>query len=231
MGYGFMPYAVDLNAVRRVFGSKDEELLKEIIRKHNVPADDDDPDEMEYEDEFDDDEEGEDDEGDGGADGVMPSSQAALRQMVMGEPYNRGCGFKYGYLFKTLCEHFGRMLDNTAWERSGGEYNSAFDTVLKKLRVPAGLLRVDSHLTVRDPVDLPQRNDFPCIGYLSRDEAAAVLQVLDGLDPATVRTAATGVRTRRGTVPPDDVIACLDEIKGWCQECVAKNLDLVTFYH
>lgn len=210
MGYGFMAYAVDLDAARKAFGSKDENLLAVVIESQDLEDEEDDDDD-------------EDDE---------VSLPTALRQIIMGERFDKDSAHQYGYAFKELCGHHGEFLPNDMMCGTGSEFNDILDKVLDRLKVPAKLFRVNDHLVNRkDPVPLPKRDDFPYIGHLTADEAKAVAAALSALDPDAVTEAASGFKTRRGAIEPGDVAEYLTEIADWCQTCADGGRALVTFYH
>ena len=98
MGYSHMFFALDVNALKGVFGSKNEELLSQILKSQQEYIENNDG---FFEDEI---EEGE-----------MPSTATALRQIFYGDPQTDAEGAIYGYALKIICQHLGEAV----W---GGEH-------------------------------------------------------------------------------------------------------------
>src|SRR3712207_4647500 len=105
MALNLTPLMVDLDAVRKAFGSKNEALLEKVLDGSDLPDDDTDPDEYEMEEDDDEPEIPEE----------LPSSQDALRHIIMGEPLVGGIASKYDRAFVALSQHFGVELDQTCW--------------------------------------------------------------------------------------------------------------------
>src|SRR5688500_11859251 len=111
------PLMADLDAVRKAFGCKDEALLRKVLDGSDLADDDTDPDEYEMED---------DDDDNPDMPEALPSSQDALRHLIMGESWVRGIGGKYGFAFLVLCRRLGEELDRTNWSQTRAEFVQAF---------------------------------------------------------------------------------------------------------
>lgn len=207
MSYCVTAIAVDLDEVRAVLGSKDEVLaarlrealaggLDQIDRMlaHHL----------------------EDDEDEDGNPPEPLTTADVLRHLVMGEPYRDDFGFAYGYCFEALCLHFGDFLDNRHWSAMRGEW---FDTVQKALAragVAERQFSVNGLFFRGPPIDLPEIDDFPGIGYLTKAEiptARAALAAAD-LSAATDPAAAEAI----------------EQILSWLDACARSNRDLVCTY-
>jgi hypothetical protein len=207
MALNLTPLMADLDAVRQAFGCKDEALLRAVLDGSDLPDDDTDPDEYELE---------EDDDDNPDIPEELPSSQDALRHIVMGEPWVRGIASKYDWAFRALCEHFGVELDRTNWGRTRAEYVQAFDRILTKLGVDADVIRLASLTGGGGDFPFP-RAIAPTCGSMPAAKVARAAAALAGVDRAALEAASRGVRLSRGVVEPEFVVACFDELRGWCQ--------------
>lgn len=212
---------VDLDSVRKAFACKDEALLEKVLDGSDLEDDDTDPDEYELEDDEDDFDSDEPEE--------LPSSQDALRHIIMGEPWARGIAGKYGYVFMVLCRQLGEELDRTNWGQTRAEFDGAFDRVLAKLGVNADVIRLGSLMQGGGDFPLPKRFRDPSFSTMTATQAARAAAALGGVDRALL--ASQGVTTSRGVVEPEFVGACFDELHGWCQTCANAGKGLIIFYY
>lgn len=214
---------VDLDEMRKVFGSRNKKLLKAVLEGSDLADDDTDVDDFE---------EAEDGDEDIDIDELeeLPSSQDALRHIVMGEPWARGIGSKYGYAFMALCQHLGEELDRPTWCETRAEYVEAFDKVLVRVGVPPEVVSMSALTNSGGPFPLPPRNDFPCIGAMTSQQAATAAVALAGVNREALNRASQGVRISRGTVESEFVIECFDELRQWCETCAEAKKDLILFY-
>ena len=154
MGYGVMAYSVDLEKIRRIIGSGDEDQARRYGDSY-VESDR---------------------HGDlarmvekASPDGGALTLRDIARHMVMGEPYADRVGFGYAYFLKHLCELHGRFLDNSAWYPVPMDFFDEMDRAL----ADAGIDFSTSDLVFGgSPVDLPHIDDFPGIGYLEHKDLA-----------------------------------------------------------
>jgi hypothetical protein len=160
----------------------------------------------------------------------LPSSQDALRHIIMGEPWVRGIGGKYGYAFLVLCQHLGEELDRTNWGTTRAEYDHAFDLVLAKLGVKADVISVTSLAEGSRYFTLPRSADPP-YGTMTAAKVARAVEPLAGVDRAALEVASQGVTTSRGIVDPEFVVACFDELLGWCQTSANAGKGLIVFHY
>jgi hypothetical protein len=214
----------DLDEVRNAFGCKNKKLLKQVVEAADLPDDDTDADEFE---------EAEDGDEDIDLDDIeeLPSSQDALRHIIMGEPWARGIGSKYGYVFLALCEHLCEELERASWGETRAEYVEAFDKVLRKVGVKADVVSLSTLTGGHGDFPLPPRGDFPFIGSMTAAEVARAAAALGAVDRAALEAASKAVKISRGEVDPAFVAACFDELRGWCETCAAAGKGLIVFYH
>ncbi|OAI57957.1 hypothetical protein AYO47_00245 [Planctomyces sp. SCGC AG-212-M04] len=215
------PVMADLDAVRKAFGCKDRKLLKAVLAGSDL--DDDDTDAEEYELEYDDDDDPDVPE-------ELPSSQDALRHIIMGEPWARGIGSKYGYAFLVLCQHLGKELDRTSWGTTSAEYDQAFDLVLAKLGVKADIITVRWLSEGSRYFPLPESAE-PVYGTMPTEKVAQAAAALAQVDRAALEAASQGVTISRGDVETEFVIACFDELRKWCQITAAAGNGLIVFHY
>jgi hypothetical protein len=216
-------YLVEMAEVLKLFGCKNEKLLKEVIKKQKIDKDDTDPDDFEDDDEFDDEDDEEMEE--------LPSSQDALRHIIMGEPWARGIGSKYGYVFMSLCQHLYSSVELESWGQTRAEWVEAFDKVLKKLKVPEDAVRMTNILFQAAELPLPPRQDAPTIGILTVQQAKLAAEALTDVTPEELEKASQNVKISRGAIDSEFVIAAFRELQSWCDACIKNNKDLLTFYY
>ena len=219
MALNLTPLMADLDAVRKAFGCKDEALLGKVLDGSDLPDDDTDADEYELE---------EDDDDDPDIPEELPSSQDALRHIIMGEPWARGIASKYHWAFWALCQHFGVELDQTNWGRTRGEYIQAFDRILEKLGVKADVIRLASLAGGGGDFPFPPAIAPNC-GAMPAAKVAQAAAALAGVDRAALEAASQGVKLSRGEVEPRFVVAWFDEVRGWCQTSADAGKALIVF--
>jgi hypothetical protein len=205
VSYCVNPIAVDLDEVRRVIGSKNKELftrLKEAVSGGLEQID------GMLADRFDDDEDGDL--------GEPLTTADLLRQMILSEPYRDGIGFAYGYCFEALCEYFGERLNNGHWSAMRAEWFESVQVALGQAGLNKKQFSVDTLAFRGPPVALPEIDDFPNIGYLTRAEIASARPVLATADLSKVKV--------RGAVE------AIEQIRKWLDVCAASNRDLVCTY-
>jgi hypothetical protein len=219
-----IPLMADLDEVRNVFGCKNKKLLKQVLEDAALADDDTDADEFE---------EAEDGDEDIDVDDIeeLPSSRDALRHIIMGEPWARGIGSKYGYVFLALCQHLCEELDRANWGETRAEYVEAFDKVLRKVGVKAEVVSLSKLTDGHGDFPLPPRADFPFIGSMTAAEVARAATALGAVDRAALEAASKTVKISRGEVDSTFVVECFDELRGWCETCAAARKGLIIFYH
>jgi len=149
MSYGYMAWAVDIDKLKEVCGSKDEKLVRMICGrfKHDVADLDDTFDYL--------------------IRSGAPTARQALTALIDGAEMV-GHGAMYAYAFKLLVEHFGKSLDNSALYPTGLEFPGEVDKVLKAGGVTVISLSGLSYGSA--PVKFPSPDDFPRFGHLTAEQ-------------------------------------------------------------
>lgn len=135
-----------------------------------------------------------------GEDDEISLSQACL-ELVAGEITRPDCGHQYGYALEKLCSVLGTRLATI--EGKGG--------ILSHLDLDTGLCEE------RSPVDLPERDDFPAISYLTSEEVRRELGQLATLDLSSAKS--PEIEEDRRTLFES------------MQRAASKELGIVAFYY
>lgn len=138
MGYYINSYAINKALVERTLGSKDEQLLNNVLESKSLKY---------YE------------RRDAEHYHIV---KAALEQMIFGEPYDKGNKPIYWYAFKELCDHLGKSLTTSCEIKLGIDT----DIVDGLLASEYGIKISIENLLLNSKVDfgLPKHNDFPSTG-------------------------------------------------------------------
>ncbi|GAA5505393.1 hypothetical protein Rcae01_00838 [Novipirellula caenicola] len=121
MGYSHNFFAIDIERLQSVHGSKDHDLLRKVLKDH---ADDVEDNDAFFEEEI---EEGE-----------MPNTATALRQIFEGEIQSNVEGAMYGYALQMIADQMGQLVE-------GGEYgvgavrDQPFHSLLLQSGVPISI--------------------------------------------------------------------------------------------
>ncbi|CAJ1945051.1 unnamed protein product [Cylindrotheca closterium] len=152
MGYGVMPYAVKLDALRSMAGSKDAGFMNSV----RLRVEDDDEDDAK-------------------------TAAECNRQLIMGlaegESYESSCSHKYYYVLECWCDAFGHFLTN--WNHSPMRY-SWFDTIQEKVKESGFKVTLPGDLIYRYDIlkGLPTPADFPCVGTLELAKMPKISSIL-----------------------------------------------------
>lgn len=77
---------------------------------------------------------------------------------------------------------------------------------------------------------LPRSADSPC-GTLRAAKLARAAAALARADRGPLDAASKGVKISRGVVELEFVVACFDELRGWCQISAEAGKGLIVFHH
>jgi hypothetical protein len=204
VSYTLQPIAVDLDVVRKVIGSKDRKLLARL--KKELAEDLEQVDSM-LEDYVDEDE------------GEEPLTTAdVLQHLILGEPYStaEGVGFAYGYCFGALCDHYGEMLDNDHWSAMRYPWFDAVQKALEQAGVTKKQFAISALVERGAPVKLPEIDDFPGLGYLTKTEVVKARDVLSKGD-------LTKIADR-------EAVESIEQVRQWLDACARSDRDLVCTY-
>jgi hypothetical protein len=152
MSYGVMAYAVDIDKLKALCGSGDNQTRRAVCGRFRADI-------SRSNDWF-------DLSGDRGA----PNIFTAIEHLIMGNDKTLD-GYLYGYGFKYIVEFSGRMLDNGPFYPCPSGYLS--DTVDPAIRATGADLSTSDLIFGGAPVAFPSPDDFPAIGHWTADEVAA----------------------------------------------------------
>ena len=156
MSYGFMVWAVNIDALKRASGSKDDALRHTIAVRFASQL-------AHLNDIFED---------------AETSVDEALRHIIDGTIPEGVRGGQYAYAFELLVEHLGAFLNNRAvcpWSSPDFE---PVDRALEAMGVP---FKMSALYDFRLPVSLPHPDDFPLAAWV---DAATVKAVDDAFGAA-----------------------------------------------
>jgi hypothetical protein len=165
MSYAMVVYSIPLGRMRSLLGSKDHEILDEVIEEHgDFFADLDE----QFEDYF--------------ADEEPLTMEEAVAHLLDGGPYRAGAESLYLFAFEALCATIGRELDNLAFQPPiRWAWITEVDQRLESIGFP---LRVATLATGGLPFDFPHTNDLPSVGHWTQEKFALARKCLtkDRLD-------------------------------------------------
>ena len=207
MSHGVTPFAVSLAQIQKVVGSRSKSLLLELRE--------------EFEDELlEDREEVEEANQDDEFDPELPID-TALRHLIMDEERWDYEGAKYGYALEMLCSFYGDFLTNDRWAGVPMTWAETVNDALLDAGIPVETFSIFGHLIYRgSPVDIPDIDDFPYIGYVKRAEIPAALEALTD--------------ERFTAIEHDDVDEirrAAEQVREWLEACLREKSDLVCFFY
>ena len=207
MSYGVTPFAVRLPQIRKAVGSRSKSILRDLRE--------------EFEDELAEDREqveeaNEDDEFD-----PELSLQDALRHLILDEERWDYEGAKYGYAVEMICSFFGEILSNDHWTGMTLSWVETINDSLLESGVSAETFSIFGHLFFRgSPVEIPEIEDFPCIGFVTLSEIPDVLDTLTDKQLSLIKSE-----------DGDRIRAALRQVREWLETCQRDKADLVCFYY
>ncbi|MTE12864.1 DUF7691 family protein [Nocardia aurantiaca] len=197
MGADMQAYSVDVEALRQMVGSGDRELLEQLLTQL----------------------EGGLDRLEAGAAGwgeSVPARQA-LTKMILEPDYLDGVpnpsddAAIYIYVFKEMCEHYGKSLDNE-YEMSSewlGEVEEALNSV-------GVYCEPSEYFVAGDDLPLPGAFPYPIAGCIDLEVMA---ELRDELEPALSADV------------DSDVLETVTELSEWAHECLRERRGLVWFFY
>ena len=147
MGYYIYSYGIEVDKIKAVFNSNDEKTLKLIkstqaYKNHKgfLPK------------------------------GKKTTPEKALEDIVKNRPYDVKSNFAYGYALICICEALGKKLPYTQEIKIWVETDIidkclSEDFGIKDVETNGSLLFIDEPI----PFDLPQRDDWPVISVLNKE--------------------------------------------------------------
>ena len=207
MSYGVTPFAVRLPQIRKAVGSRSKSILRDLRE--------------EFEDELAEDREqveeaNEDDEFD-----PELSLEKALRHLILDEERWDYEGAKYGYAVEMICSFFGEILPNDHGTGMSLNWAETINDSLLESGVSAETFSIFGHLFFRgSPVEIPEIEDFPCIGFVTLSEIPDVLDTLTDKQLSLIKSE-----------DGDRIRAALRQVREWLETCQRDKADLVCFYY
>ena len=123
--------------------------------------------------------------------------EAALAELIRGTlSAAESSAFQYGYALETLCRHVGTQLETDMLGEIGG----------------IGL--ADELATSGPPVPIPPPDDFPVMGYLTHQQAAAELHRIAASPPSH---------------PEPSVRLAIEQLRSCLEHASRQRVDLVAF--
>ena len=162
MSYTLRGYRVDLKSLERVFGSKDQALLREIVSARTQATDA--PNTL-------------------AAERAISELEESLARILDGGPYDEGNAHRYWHAVEILAAHLGQELSMPALANVNSLFLDEVDQVLTKTLHVQESLRLAALLERPPCFALPTTDSFPSIGYLTLRECTDLANVLDGIDP------------------------------------------------
>lgn len=217
MGYTAIPFAIDLDEVRQVLGSKDLALLEKVkscalYEAYASQTEDCDFDEiledliMRY---------------------VKPADRqevGALFGFLKGKPssgLNSKWAHNYGYAMLTICDTLGTFLSPGGDTLYAGRVWKEANGLFKNNRIAIDL---DRMWKTEKLFDIPPIADFPVISHYSKQEVGYLLTELDKM----------GVDANEAdnkNFDSDDLHELLKTLYDGLRICKAKNVEWVSFLH
>lgn len=150
-------YAVSLDRLRQLIGSRDQSFVDEVHRSMKRF--------LSRVDEIDDEAE-------------LKCGEAVAE--LIHDRLSDGPGYLYGYALKAICATAGTELPNIPQITDATGWIDEIDKLLTRLDVP---LRMKSLVFRGSPVPIPEPDDYPCLGFWTEAEIAAALPALRALNP------------------------------------------------
>ncbi len=207
MSSGLMPFAVSLTQIRKIVGSRSKSVLLQLRE--------------EFEDELAEDREeveeaNEDDE----FDPELPLEDA-LRHLIMDEERWDYEGARYGRAIELFCSFYGEFLPNDHWAGMQLSLAETINDALIDAGVTAETFSIFGHLFYRgSPIDIPEIDDFPYIGYVKLSEIPLALAALTDERIAGIQDD-----------DADEIRKTLVQVREWLEACQRDKSDLVCFYY
>lgn len=224
MGLIAIPFAVDIEKVKKVFGSKDPELLRKIKTAalyDNYASQSEDFSNSEYRYNFD------------------QALEDIIFHYVKPEARKRGNNFLgflnskptsglnknfahgYGYVLLVICDYLGTHLLPHC---DGFYYGRDFESAVAIMKEKGLQLDLGDMFEQHEVFDIPKNNDLPAIKLFTRKEIEHVNTVLRSVE-------IDERKTDYHSDVFDEVEEMLMYIRNSFQTCGEQNLDMITFTH
>jgi hypothetical protein len=190
MSYSLSIYVVELDRVKGAIGSRDDKLRRMIGGRFKAQLTHDD---------------------DWFADEIAagaPTRYEAVRAVVDGGPFDPAYGFQYGYAYQTICQFYGRFVDNRYFSAFRGRWLDHIDDGLATLGIKAVSVRAFMYHSL--PPSLPQPDELPGYGEWTPEQCAEALVQWESTTPP-----------QREEVD-HEVLAAIESCVEWIREAQAR---------
>jgi len=214
MGIIAIPFAVDIEKVKSVFGCRDRELLEKIktAELYDHYASQDDFDEALEDIIF---------------NYVKPGdrkSKNSFLGLVKSKPtsgLNENIGYSYGYVLLVICDYFGtQLLPNCDGFYYGRDFQAAFEIMKEKgLQIDFGDMFEPHQI-----FDIPKIADFPAINCFTKRDIEHFNSIMNKVE----------IDEGKADIDNDDfdeVQEMLKNIRDSFRACKDNNVEMITFTH
>ena len=219
-----IPFAVDIEKVKAVFGCKDSELLEKIKTAglyDNYASQDDDFPDPKYQYDFDQALE------DIIFNYIKPEvrkSKSSFLGLIKSKPtsgLDENIAHGYGYVLLVICDYFGtHLLPQCDGFYFGRDFNAAVEIMkLKGLQIDFGNM-FETHQIF----DIPKIADFPAINCFTKDDVEHFNAVMDKVE-------IDEDKANDENEDFDEVQEMLKNIRDSFRVCKDKNVEMITFTH
>ena len=206
MSVGVIPFSVNLTQVRKAVGSRSKSLLQQLREEfeEELATDRELVDEANGDDDYD----------------PELAIEDALRHLIMDRERWDYEGEKYGHAIQILCTFFGEVLHNEHWGRLTFTGIESIEDALLEAGVPAETFSIFDHLLHRgSPIEIPEIEGIPYIGYLTLAEIPDVLAAFTDKRLSAIKR----LRNQQISLP-------IEQLQEWLETCQRDKSDLVCFY-
>jgi len=224
MGMIAIPFAVDINKVKSVFGSRDRNLLEKIKEAglyDNYASQDDDFPDPKYQYNFDD-----------ALEDILfkykkPSERKSKISFLSFAKLTPDTGLDeriahgYGYVILVICDYFGTHL---LPQCDGFYYGQDFKSAFKIMKEHGLQLDLGDMFEQHDVFDIPKIADFPAIKHFTKSEIDHINDVMDKIE-------IDESKTDMESEDFDEVQDMLKNIKDSFNYCREHDIEMVTFTH
>ncbi len=207
MTYGVTPFAVSLKQIRKAAGSRSKSIYRDLREEFadELAEDREQVEEANEDDEFD----------------PELSLERALRHLILGEDRWDYEGAKYAYAVELMCSFYGHILPNDQWSGISLGWAETINDSLLESGVTAETFSIFGHLFYRgSPIEIPEIDDFPCIGYVTLEEIPGALAALTDKQLSLIKCDGG-----------EEIRNALKQVRDWLETCQRDKSDLVCFYY
>src|SRR5215471_16917088 len=212
-----IPFAVDIEKVKSVFGSKDLEFLDKIKAANLYENYASQSDDYNFDQAL----------GDIVIRYVRPedrkskSSFLGLAKSKADSGLDKNIAHGYGYVLLVICDYLGTHLLPHC---DGFYYGQSFEAAVSIMKEKGLQLDLNDMFEPHEVFDIPKNNDFPAIKLFTKQEIEHINEVMS-------RVEIDESKTDMESEDFDEVQDMLKDIRNSFLACKEKNLEMVTFTH